>query len=228
MNKEKMSLSWCLIWGVCVLLGGLVLFKGYQYSLTVFTPKRINAATSPTTRAVTAIKVQETGTGSAAQLLSVSKSPLKSPEINCQTKRINVQEDPEQKKKNIKEFPSPVKGRLLRDVGNYYSQTSEDYLFHAGKDYAEPEGSVIRATHGGKVVSMGLDPLLGQQVTLDCGDGWLVTYGGLDNLRVRNGETVVTQEALGQVGFYSGEEGESGRPQLHYEVWHNNDVQRPE
>ncbi|MFZ3131934.1 MAG: M23 family metallopeptidase [Desulfosporosinus sp.] len=124
-----------------------------------------------------------------------------------------------------KNFPCPVHGRLLRNVGNYYSEAFDNYLFHAGVDYAEPEGTMIRATHGGKVIFSGADPILGQKVTLDCGEGWLVTYGSLDNLRVQVGETVEIQDALGQVGFYSAAESESDQPQLHYEVWHGDEVQ---
>lgn len=125
----------------------------------------------------------------------------------------------------LKDFPSPVGGNPIRNVGNYYSEDFGKYLFHAGQDYDISEGTVIRATCGGKVVFAGLDPILGQKVTLDCGDGWLITYGGLCNLRVQEGEVVETQRALGQVGFYPGLEGESNPTQLHYEVWHNGRVQ---
>lgn len=117
-------------------------------------------------------------------------------------------------------FQCPVQGEILRSLGNYYSSTLQAYVFHAGVDYAEPEGAVIRAGHEGKVVYVGKDVLLGERVTLDCGDGWLVTYGGLQHLAVQEGQSVSPGQALGQVGFDPGSEGQ-GRPQLHYEVWHN-------
>lgn len=126
----------------------------------------------------------------------------------------------------IKDFPSPVNGKPIRNVGNYYSEAFGSYVYHAGLDYALSEGTMIRATHGGRVIQAGLDPILGQKVTLDCGEGWLVTYGGLDNLRVQEGESIETYGALGQVGLFPGSEGESNQSQLHYEVWHNNQVQR--
>jgi murein DD-endopeptidase MepM/ murein hydrolase activator NlpD len=135
--------------------------------------------------------------------------------------------DQEIPRKNLKNFPSPVQGSILRSVGNYYFEAFDDYSFHAGIDYAEPEGTVIRATHGGKVIFAGADPILGQKVILDCGEGWLVTYGGLDNLRVQVGKTVENQEALGQVGLFTAAESESNQPQLHYEVWHGDEVQKP-
>jgi len=128
-------------------------------------------------------------------------------------------------KQTLQDFPCPVKGIPLRSVGNYYCEAFDNYLFHAGTDYAEPEGTMIRATHGGKVIYSGADPILGQKVTLDCGEGWIVTYGGLANLRVEVGKTVEIQDALGQVGIFATAKSESDQPQLHYEVWHGNEVQ---
>ncbi|HBV86730.1 MAG TPA: M23 family peptidase [Desulfosporosinus sp.] len=128
----------------------------------------------------------------------------------------------------IKDFPSPVGGKPIRNVGNYYSKNLGNYFFHAGVDYALAEGTVIRATHGGTVIFAGIDPTLGQKVTLDCSEGWLVTYGGLDNLRVREGEVIETQGALGQIGFYPGlVVGENNPTQLHYEVRYHGQVQSP-
>lgn len=119
----------------------------------------------------------------------------------------------------VQSFPSPVKETPTRGIGNYYSETLRAYLYHAGKDYAMPEGSVIRATHGGKVIYAGEDLMLGQKVCLDCGQGWQVVYGGLDNLRVKTGDVVQKNDVLGQVGYDPGTDGENSRSQLHYEVW---------
>ena len=128
----------------------------------------------------------------------------------------------------IRDFPSPVQGSPLRKAGNYYCEALQTYLFHAGTDFAQAEGAVIRATHGGTVLFVGPDPLLGQKVVLDCGEGWIVTYGGLDNLRVQVGDRIEKSQALGQVGYYPGADGVGDQSQLHYEVWHGDEVQIPE
>ena len=247
MNYWKESKSWELVRFVIVLVlvGGLALYIGYQSFLTVFTQERallrIPSQTSQA-QAVSANNIQDAEDGCQAVPLfgnktreqtaedskaSISKGSEKDQEIREEQKLAIKQVESNIVPLNIKDFASPVQGKHLRDIGNYYSEAFESYLFHAGIDYAEPEGTIIRATHGGKVIFIGQDPMLGQKVTLDCGEGWLVTYGGLDNLRVQDGETVVTQEALGQVGFFPGAEGENNQPQLHYEVWHNNELQRP-
>lgn len=124
------------------------------------------------------------------------------------------------------EFKPPTQGQILRGPGDYYSSTLQAYVYHAGVDYAEPEGAVIRVGKAGKVIYAGKDVLLGERVTLDCGDGWQVTYGGLQHITVQEGQDLRPGQALGQIGFDAGSEGQ-GRPQLHYEVWHNGDAVIP-
>ena len=123
------------------------------------------------------------------------------------------------------DFPSPVKGRLLRSIGRYYSQTLKTYVFHYGKDYAEPEGAVIRTLHGGTVIFSGFDPILGSKVEINCGEGWQVTYGCLENLQVRKNQVVEPLCALGQVGSDCGADNCAGVTHLHYEVRHNGELQ---
>ncbi|AHF08264.1 peptidase M23 [Desulfitobacterium metallireducens DSM 15288] len=125
----------------------------------------------------------------------------------------------------MEDFPSPVRVEPLRGVENYFSENVNAYLFHAGRDYPLVEGAVIRATHGGKVTFAGADPILGQKVEIDCGEGWRVVYGGLDNLRVQQGEIIENNTVLGQIGYYSGADGINDRTQLHYEVWNGDQAQ---
>ena len=226
MNRWKGFTSWALVWCFFLLVGGMILYMGYlgtkYYSSQEKTPIRTNeidqavsvCAHDPEIGKTALIMQTKTGEMTADDQASVSNSPK------------NDQEIP--REQNLKDFPCPVHGSLMRSVGNYYFEAFDNYVFHAGMDYAEPEGTMIRATHGGKVVFSGADPILGQKVTLDCGEGWLVTYGGLVNLRVQVGKTVETHDALGQVGLFSAAESESDQPQLHYEVWHGDEVQSPQ
>lgn len=133
----------------------------------------------------------------------------------------------EGKPKSLKDFPSPIQAVPIKTAGNYYSESLQAYLFHAGTDYAQGEGAVIRVKHPGKVIYAGPDPILGQIVELDCGDDWRVIYGGLENLRVKEGDQVTVNEAIGQVGYYPEADGVKSQPQLHFEVWQGDEVQIP-
>lgn len=142
---------------------------------------------------------------------------------------VNAQEQtkPEAQNNTIstKDFPSPVQVEPLRVVGNYFSENLNAYLFHAGTDYPLTEGAVIRATHGGRVAFAGPDPILGQKVEIDCGENWHVVYGGLDNLRVQQGDAIEVNDILGQIGYFPGADGVNDRTQLHYEVWNGDKAQ---
>lgn len=144
----------------------------------------------------------------------VNQAQTKVPETNSQIPKLTV-----------KDFPCPVQVEPIRDVGNYYSENLNAYLFHAGRDYPLAEGAVIRATHGGKVTFAGADPILGKKVEIDCGENWHVVYGGLDNLRVQQGEIIESNAVLGQIGYYPGADGISDQPQLHYEIWDGDQAQ---
>lgn len=124
----------------------------------------------------------------------------------------------------LADFPSPVQGPILRAVGSYYSEDIQDYLYHSGTDYLQAEGAIITATRGGTVIFAGPDPFLGQKVEIDCSGGWFVTYGCLDNLRVKAGDKVERQAVLGQVALDGGPDAVSGQTQLHYEVRHGEEV----
>lgn len=223
MNRRKLLKDRFLVWSLISLLIGLMMYSGYQSTVS---------NTSANVDVSQAVMNQS----------AYEESPHTPQNINQQEQSDKIVEERPLERElelvfgqtkgvvaqplELKDFPCPVEGTVIRNVGNYYSKVFENYIFHAGQDYALLEGTVIRATRRGNVVFAGPDALLGQKVTLDCGEGWFVTYGGLDNLRVQEGEVVETQRALGQIGFFPGAEGESDQPQLHYEVWHNGQVQK--
>ncbi|AGA70811.1 metalloendopeptidase-like membrane protein [Desulfitobacterium dichloroeliminans LMG P-21439] len=130
--------------------------------------------------------------------------------------------------KTVSDFPSPVQGKPLRVAGEYYSNKMETMLFHPGTDYAQAEGAVIRVKHEGRVIYAGPDPFLGIKVEVDCGGDWSVIYGGLKNLRVKEGEWVEVDQVIGQIGYYPDIFGDIEQTHLHFEVWQGDLVQVPE
>ncbi|MDP4159393.1 MAG: M23 family metallopeptidase [Bacillota bacterium] len=234
MNLRKWDKSWILVLGSSFLVAGLVLYVGYLSLL--YEPSQEKAQTTEAVRTVSAkITSNAEGETSGGKTGNVLTKSGERPEVDVgqtilgeKKATLNSADLSEAESGlNIADFPSPVQGKVLRGIGNYYSEPFDHYLFHGGIDYAEPEGAIIRVTHGGKVVFAGQDPILGQKVTLDCGGGWMVTYGGLENLSVNSGDNIGTMDKIGQVGFFSGAEGLGNQPQLHYEVWHSDEVQRP-
>jgi len=233
MNRWQLSKDWVLVWGFTLLLVGIILYIGYRSSISYIssegTPRITTNEFAYGLKARTSLNSgRSTVNGiSITHLDEQAKNFDPVPEFQKELRLVFGQTNTVAKPLELKDFPSPIDGEPVRNVGNYYLDNFGYYVFHAGVDYILSEGTVIRATRGGKVVFAGPDAFLGQKVTLECGEGWLVTYGGLDNLRVQEGEVVEARGALGQIGFLSGAEGQRGQTQLHYEVWHNGQVQRP-
>ena len=89
------------------------------------------------------------------------------------------------------------------------------WLMHAGKDFAAPEGTPVVAALSGTVLSSGLAGGYGIAVELDHGDPPRRTlYGHLSEIYVQAGQTVRQGEVIGRVGST----GLSTGPHLHFEL----------
>ena len=229
MLRWHRPLGWILVWGFMLIVGGSILLAGYAGSLETAKKDHSEIAKSRITETTPVIGKDSAAQGSASKV-SASKAaaqtlakPGKLTEQTVAKESSNaagsvVSNKPAPPPLTYQDFPCPVQGKVIRGIGSYYFEALKGYRYHSGEDIREPEGTVIRATHAGRVVFAGADPMLGQKVVLDCGQGWQVTYGSLDNLTVKVGQTVGQQEELGQVGFYPGLEGYENQTQLHYEV----------
>ena len=85
---------------------------------------------------------------------------------------------------------------------------------HPGLDIAIPIGTWIRAAGAGVVLDVGEDPIYGNFVTLDHGDGLVTLYGHADRTFVNRGQQI----RRNQVIALSGNSGRSTAPHLHFEV----------
>ncbi|MFO7630370.1 MAG: M23 family metallopeptidase, partial [Prochlorococcaceae cyanobacterium] len=90
-----------------------------------------------------------------------------------------------------------------------------NWLMHAGRDLAAPEGTPVVAALGGTVVSSGLAGGYGLAVEIEHGSPRRRTlYGHLSELFVKPGERVRQGEVIGRVGST----GLSTGPHLHFEL----------
>ena len=70
-------------------------------------------------------------------------------------------------------------------------------------------GENIAAAADGRVVSVSYDPMIGNNVVMELGNGYELTYGQLDNITVSEGSYVSTGDVIGMVAnptkYYSTE-----------------------
>ena len=86
--------------------------------------------------------------------------------------------------------------------------------FHKGIDIAAPQGTPIRATANGVVLSAGLANGYGREVIVDHGHGVKTLYGHMSGFNVLAGQTVFTGQIIGYVGHT----GRTTGNHVHYEV----------
>lgn len=94
---------------------------------------------------------------------------------------------------------------------------------HPGLDIAIASGSYIRAAGAGVVEDAGQDPIYGNFVTIDHGEGYLTLYAHASDVFVEEGRRVRRNEVIA----LTGNTGRSTAPHLHFEIRLNGDTVDP-
>lgn len=102
----------------------------------------------------------------------------------------------------------PVRGLVTSGFGWRWGS------FHEGIDIAVAQGTVVRASRGGRVTQAGWDGGYGKAVLINHGDGTSSLYAHLSEIEVSYGEQVDQGERIG----LSGSTGNSTGPHLHFEI----------
>lgn len=108
--------------------------------------------------------------------------------------------------------------RIASGFGYRIDPVYKTVKFHAGLDFAAPQGTPIYATADGRVTTSGnAGNGYGNHVVLRHGFGYETLYGHMVRVKARVGQTVKRGEVIGWVGST----GKSTGPHLHYEVHKN-------
>lgn len=108
----------------------------------------------------------------------------------------------------------PLTGRITSEFGQRVHPITGRKSFHRGLDIAAEEGSTIRASMAGRVVTSEFREDYGNVVVVDHGRGYTTLYAHNSKNLVRQGDWVQAGEPLGLVGST----GRSTGPHLHFEV----------
>lgn len=108
--------------------------------------------------------------------------------------------------------------RLASGFGYRIDPIYKTTKFHAGLDFAAPQGTPVYATADGTVkLSGNTGDGYGNHVIINHGYGYETLYGHLFRIKARAGQRVKRGEVIGWVGST----GKSTGPHLHYEVHKN-------
>ena len=105
--------------------------------------------------------------------------------------------------------------RVASGFGSRIDPVYKTVKFHAGLDFAAPQGTPIYATADGRITTAGnLNNGFGNHVVINHGYGYETLYGHMVRVKVKVGQLVKRGEVIGWVGST----GKSTGPHVHYEV----------
>lgn len=96
----------------------------------------------------------------------------------------------------------PIVGDVLINYSmdkSIYFPTLQQYKYNPGIVIAASQGASISAAADGRVTSVGYDPIIGNTVVMDLGNGYELTYGQLENITVSEGSYVNVGDGIGTV-----------------------------
>lgn len=113
-------------------------------------------------------------------------------------------------------YQTPVSGPLTSGFGYRTHPLDGEYKFHYGVDLAVPTGTDVACFADGRVACAGWGDINGWYVKVEHEDGFTTLYAHLDEILVKDGETVQRGGTLGK----SGETGDASGPHLHFQLYH--------
>lgn len=125
-------------------------------------------------------------------------------------------------------FTKPVTGQVFKEFsGNslVYSETLGDWRVHNGTDIRCEYGSLVTSSAPGTVASVSEDDRYGTVVIIRHEDGSMLYYCGLDEVSVKDGDTVQSGQKLGTVGVIPCEC--EDEPHLHLMAMQNGEFVEP-
>lgn len=96
----------------------------------------------------------------------------------------------------------PIVGDVLINYSmdqTVFFPTLQQYKYNPAIVIAANQGESITAAADGRVTSVSYDPMIGNMVVMDLGNGYELTYGQLENITVSEGSYVTVGDGIGTV-----------------------------
>jgi murein DD-endopeptidase MepM/ murein hydrolase activator NlpD len=173
---------------------------------TAATPATGGAADQPTANPLTTPSTKLAGTpGNQPQSAHLAQTAPKLEEVSAETPVKAADATGA-----LPTFRWPVRGKVITSYGAKTNGKAND-----GINLAVPEGTPVKAAEDGVVAYSGNELKgYGNLVLIRHSNGYVTAYAHASELMVKRGETI----KRGQVIAKSGQSGEVGSPQLHFEI----------
>jgi murein DD-endopeptidase MepM/ murein hydrolase activator NlpD len=179
-------------------------------------PGAKTAATGPAAQPV-AVAALQTAAGPATRTAAVAGAPPQSARLAQATTKVEEAPAAEAPKPAdatatgaLPTFRWPVRGKVITSYGAKTNGKAND-----GINLAVPEGTPVKAAEDGVVAYSGNELKgYGNLVLVRHSNGYVTAYAHASELLVKRGDTI----KRGQIIAKSGQSGEVGSPQLHFEI----------
>ena len=179
-------------------------------------PGAKNAAVAPEAAPAAAAPAQQVAALTPPATRSVPGTPPQSARLAQATPQVEEKTAPEAVVKPseatgaLPTFRWPVRGKVITTYGAKTNGKSND-----GINLAVPEGTPVKAAEDGVVAYSGNELKgYGNLVLVRHSNGYVTAYAHASELLVKRGDTI----KRGQIIAKSGQSGEVGSPQLHFEI----------
>jgi len=179
-------------------------------------PGAKSAAAAPEAAPVAAAPAQQVAALTPPATRSVAGAPQQSARLAQATPQVEEKTAPEAVVKPseatgaLPTFRWPVRGKVITTYGAKTNGKSND-----GINLAVPEGTPVKAAEDGVVAYSGNELKgYGNLVLVRHSNGYVTAYAHASELMVKRGDTI----KRGQIIAKSGQSGEVGSPQLHFEI----------
>ena len=185
-------------------------------------PGAKSAAVAPVAQPVAAAPVQQVATApvaAPATKMAAATVPPQSARLAQATTNVTEEKPvvaeapavkPSETTGGLPTFRWPVRGKVITSYGAKTNGKSND-----GINLAVPEGTPVKAAEDGVVAYSGNELKgYGNLVLVRHSNGYVTAYAHASELMVKRGDTI----KRGQIIAKSGQSGEVGSPQLHFEI----------
>jgi murein DD-endopeptidase MepM/ murein hydrolase activator NlpD len=162
--------------------------------------QQVAALSPPATRSIAPVASQQQSARLAQSNTLVEEKPVE-PAANAK---------PSETTSALPSFRWPVRGKVITGYGAKTNGKSND-----GINVAVPEGTPVKASEDGVVAYSGNELKgYGNLILVRHSNGYVTAYAHASELLVKRGDTI----KRGQIIAKSGQSGEVGSPQLHFEI----------
>lgn len=220
-GRKGSSKGFYIALGVCLIAVGVAAWTTYDSVVNYATPEDKSRSesvqsTAPTNNTVSGV-YGEPKTSSQPEASSVAPKASSKPELGLESKpQKEVSSVPNKPAAaEVTSYSYPVGKTVIQkfSADPVYCKTTLDWRAHTGIDLSAAKGEDVKAIAKGTVTKAYQDDKYGNTVVVSHGgvEAW---YCGLDQMKVKDGDTVESGQTLGTVGTVPIESNEASH--LHF------------